>query len=129
MPNLDSIKRHLAPFGRGLMQEMIPGMAAGAIVEMFSNWNVTVAMITEYIQSNKSLWDEMSGEKKRELAVLAQKVGNLDFITPEFLINSIKKDFSGVASLFLNWPEAMEWLERQIEELKSGVNSIKPQSH
>lgn len=121
MPSIDSIKRHLAPFGKGLMQEMVPGMAAGAITEMFHQWHVDVPMITEYVRSNQSLWGGMGEEKRKELGILAQKVGNLDFITPEFLINSIRKDFPGVASLFLNWPEAREWLERQIEELKEGV--------
>lgn len=99
-------------------------MAAGAITEMFSNWGVTVAMITEYVQSDRSLWGEMESGKRSQLGVLAQKVGNLDFITPEFLINSIRKDFPGVASLFLNSPSAREWLERQIEELKAGVNGV-----
>jgi hypothetical protein len=121
MPDLDSIKQCLAPFGRGLMQELVPGIAAGTITEMFSNWGVTVAMITEYVQSNQSLWGEMEQEKRKQLGILARKVGSLDFITPEFLINSIRKDFPGVASLFLNSPSAGEWLERQIDELKEGV--------
>lgn len=126
MLDLGSIKKRLAPFGKGLMQEMVPGMAAGAITEMFHQWHVDVAMITQYVQNNQSLWGEMDEGKRRELAVLAQKVGNLDFITPEFLINSIRRDFPGVASLFLNSPSAGEWLKRQIEELKEGVNSVEP---
>lgn len=124
MTDLDSIKQRLTPFGKGLMLQFVPGMAAGAITEMFHKWHVDVAMITQYVQSNQSLWAEMEPEKKRQLGVLAQKVGNLNFITPEFLINSIKKDFPGVASLFLNWPEAAEWLTRQIDELKAGVNGV-----
>ena len=124
MSGLDSIKQRLVPFGKGLMQELVPRMAAGDITEMFSDWGVTVAMITEYVQSNHSLWGDMDEDKRRQLAVLAQKVGNLDFITSEFLINSIRKDFPEVASLFLNSPSAREWLERQIEELKAGVNEV-----
>jgi len=121
MPNLDSIKRRIAPFGKGLMLEMIPGMAAGTINEMFHQWHVDVALITQYVRSNRSLWDEMGSDKRRQICLLSQKVGNLDFITPEFLIDSIRKDFPGVASLFLNWPEAAEWLEGQINELKAGA--------
>lgn len=124
MPNLEKIKQHLAPFGKGILMEMVPGMAAGTINEFFHQWHVDVTMITQYVQSNRSLWGGLELEKRRQLAILAQKVDNLDFITPEFLINSIRKDFSGVASLFLNWPKAMEWLERQIEELKEGINGV-----
>lgn len=125
MPDLlDRFKHYGGIIGKGLILELVPGMAAGAITEMFHKWGVSVAMITRYVQSNQSLWAEMEPENKRQLGVLAQKVGNLDFITPEFLINSIKKDFPGVASLFLNWPEAGEWLERQIDELKTGVTGI-----
>jgi len=121
MPDLDSIKQRLAPFGRGLVQGMIPGMAAGTINEMFHQWHVDMPLITKYIRSNRSLWDEIGLDKRKQLGFLAQKVENLDFITPEFLIDSIRKDFPGVASLFLNSPSAREWLENQINELKAGA--------
>ena len=118
---LDRIKGVMAPFGKGLLMQAIPGMASGLIVELFHQWKITRPLIVEYVQNNRSLWVDMDEQKRTELSVIAQKVGNLDFLTADFLIDSIRKDFSGVASLFLSWPEAREWLERQIVELKTGA--------
>jgi len=126
---LGRIKHYGGIFGRGLLLEAVPGMAAGAINGLFHQWNVDVDTITEYVQNNRSLLEEMSPETKNQLAFAAQKVGNLDFITPIFFLNSIKKDFPEVAALFLRWPEAAEWLAKQIDELKAGVNGTDLESH
>lgn len=112
----------LKGFGSILGKGMVPGIAGGFINELFHQWHVDVAMITQYVQNNQSLWDGLTPDMRNQLGVVAEKVGNLDFITPEFLITSIKKDFSGVASLFLKWPEAAEWLDRQINDLKAGLS-------
>jgi len=127
--DLGALKRYAGAAGTGLMKQVAPGIAGGFINELFHQWHVDVAKITKNVQDNRSLWDELRTDQRKQIGDLSQKVGNLDFITPEFLINSIKKDFPGVASLFLNWPEAAEWLARQIDDLKAGVNGVELQSH
>jgi hypothetical protein len=68
--------------------------------------------------------DQLSPDQQREFAIMAKRVGALDFITPAFLVNSIKKDFPTVASLFVNWPEAAEWLNKQVNDLKQAISDI-----
>ena len=121
--NLDALKKSASAVGIGLLKGMAPRIASGFINEQFHQWHVDVAKITQDVQNNRSLWGEMEPDQRRQIDDLAKRVGNLDFITPEFLINSIKKDFPGVASLFLNWSEAAEWLARQIEDLKEQGSS------
>lgn len=111
----------LKVFGKGLIVEMVPGIASGIINEFFHQWNVNAAKIIQDVQSNRSLWVDLKPDQRDQLKATSQRLGNLDFITPEFLINSIKEDFPAVASLFLNWPEAGEWLARQINDLKAGI--------
>lgn len=98
--------------------ELAPGIGAGLINELFHQWKIDVAKITQDVQSDRSLWADMAPDQRKELNTLASKIGNLDFITPTFIIDSIKKDFPGVASLFINWEAGMKWLARQIEDLK-----------
>lgn len=100
------------------MAQVAPGLASGVINEFFHQWNVDVDKITEDVQRDRPLWGEMGPDERRQLAAFAGKMDNLDFITSQWLIDSIKKDFPAVASLFLNWLEAGEWLGRQIDELK-----------
>ena len=118
---LEKLKQLAAPIGRGLAQEIAPGIAGGIIVVMFHQWNVDVDRIVEDVVRDRSLWAEMGPDERRQLAVFARQLGNLDFMTPKLIIDSIKGDFPAVASLFLNWPEAAEWLVRQINELKTRV--------
>jgi hypothetical protein len=124
MPDiLDKLKQYGGLLGKGLMTQLAPGIAEGLINELFHQWKIDRAKAIQDVQSNRSLWNEMAPDERKELNSLAVTIGNLDFITPIFIINSIKKDFPSVASLFLNWPEAQEWLARQIEDLKKEASS------
>ncbi|MGQ9545928.1 MAG: hypothetical protein ACUVTR_02015 [Dehalococcoidia bacterium] len=121
---VEKIKQYGSLFGTGLMKEAAPAIANGFINELFHRWHIDVAMITQYVQNNQSVWDKLAPDTRNQLGILVKKVGNLDFITPAFLITAIKKDFPAVASLFLNWPEAAEWLDKQINDLKAGIANI-----
>lgn len=123
---LDRVKEGAGVFGKGLLLQVAPNIAAGIINELFNRWKIDVAKVTEKINNNASLWSELAPEHKQELIDLSEKI-SLDFITPEFFINSIKRNFPGVASLFLNWPEAADWLTRQIAELKGGIKEHQPE--
>jgi hypothetical protein len=120
---LDTLKQYGGLLSRGLMIQLAPGIAEGLINELFHQWNVDRAKAIQDIQNNRSLWATMKPEERKQLRALAKTIGNLDFITPDLVISSIKKDFHSVASLFLNWPEAGDWLTRQIEELKREANT------
>jgi hypothetical protein len=115
------LKQYGSLFHTGLLKSQIPGIAGGFINELFHQWHVDVDMVTQYVQNNQSLWGKLSPETRSELSIVAERVGT-DFVTPDFLITSIRKDFPSVASLLVSWPEAAEWLERQIKELKDGVS-------
>jgi hypothetical protein len=115
---LDTLKQYAGIFGKGLLLQIAPGVAEGFINKLFHEWKVDAAKVKQDVLNNKSLLDEMKPEQLEQLKSLKQRVGSLDFITPDLVINSIKDDFPGVASLFVNWPEAKEWLARQIEDLK-----------
>lgn len=124
MPNiLDALKQYAGIFGKGLLLQIAPGVAEGFINDLFHEWKVDAAKVKQDVLNNKPLLDEMKPEQLAQLKSLKQRVGSLDFITPDLVINSIKHDFPGVASLFVNWPEAGEWLARQIEDLKKQASS------
>jgi hypothetical protein len=124
MPDfLDIIKQYAGIFGKGLLLQIAPGVAEGFINKLFHEWKVDTNKVWQDVLNNKSLLDEMKPEQLEQLKTLKQRVGSLDFITPDLVIKSIKDDFSGVASLFMNWPPAGEWLAKQIEGLKKQADS------
>ena len=124
MPDIfDKLKQYGGLLGKGLLLQMVPGIAEGFINKLFHDWKVDEDKVKEDVLHNKSLCEDMQPDQKRQLSVLQQKMGNLDFITPDLVIKSIKGDFPKVASLLHNWPEGKEWLAKQIEDIKKEASS------
>jgi hypothetical protein len=119
----DKLKQYGGLLGRGLLLQMVPGMAEGFINKLFHDWKVDEDKLKEDVLHNKSLCENMQPDQKRQLSALQQRMGNLDFITSDLVIKSIKGDFPKVASLLHNWPEGKEWLAKQIEDIKKEVSS------
>lgn len=115
------LKQFSSFFGKGFVAEMGPEIAKGAIVELFRTKRLDLKEVTRYVENNISLWDNLDSEYQGQLKRLAQKLGNLDFITTEWAIDSLRSDFPALASLFLGWRKAHNWLERQLDELKRQV--------
>ena len=103
------------------MLQMAPEVAGGLINGFCHQWNMNVAKVTEDVRENKSFWLKMEPEQHEQLRALAEKLGDVDFLTTDVVINGIKKDFSGIASLFINWEPATKWLTEQIEDIKSKI--------
>jgi hypothetical protein len=121
---LDKLKEWVGMFGHGMVTQYAPRVAGGAINKACHDWKLDVAKITEYVNHDESLWKGLTQDDWQQMASVTEVVGNLDFVTADLLIDSIKKDFPKVASLLINWPEATVWLEKQISDLKGGVERI-----
>lgn len=115
---LDKLKRYAEVFGSGLTLEVMPDITAGVILEIFHHWQIDVTKVTRHVEQNISLWGKLEPHQRENLKKAAQRVGKVDWATPNWFIKTIKKDYPAVASLILDWPEAYAWLEHQIEELK-----------
>lgn len=115
---LDKVKPYAGILGKGLLLQFAPGIVGGAINELFHHWKMDVARVNQDVQCNRSLWDDMTLNQQKQLKSMGSTIGSLDFITPDFIAQSIKEDFPAVATLLLGSPEALEWLTRQIEDLK-----------
>lgn len=114
--------RKLGPLlGKGLVAEFAPDILRGALIELFRSKKVSVAKATEWVEQNISLWESLNPEHHGQLKRLTQKLGNLDFLTTEWAIDSLRSDFPSLASLFLGWRKAHNWLERQLDEIKRRV--------
>lgn len=118
---LSQLKEWIGIFGRGLVMNSAPRVVGGAINAACHEWKLDVAKITWYVQHNESLWRGLTSEQWEEIGKMGEVLGDLDFITPQLMIDSIKADFPKVASLLVNWPEGFAWLEKQVSDLKGGV--------
>ena len=115
---MPGLKKYGGILGRGVTATFAPSILKGALAELFRIRRVDTKKVTEWVLANNSLWDSLEPERKRQFKHLASKLGDVDFITTEWAIDSLRSDFPGVASLFLGWPKAHNWLERQLDEIK-----------
>lgn len=128
MPQIDMpdiLSKYGGVFGKGLLIMAAPSIAKGMLVEMFKREKVTVTSTTALVNDNIKLWDTFAPNLQESLKVLASKIGNTEWITPAWIIDSIKNDFPSVASLFLGWKKAGNWLTRQVQIIKEEITSDK----
>jgi len=108
--------------GKGFIIEMAPQIAKGALVELLRMRKVDVKKATEWVQSNSKLWDSLEPHHQERLKQLARKVGNVDWMDVNWAISAMRFEFPAVASLFLGWKKANNWLVRQVEIMRKEVS-------
>jgi hypothetical protein len=103
---------------RGFATQAAPSIAQGALIELLRHQGITVGIISEWVQRNRSLWKQISPEDRKHIKDLVSQVNDVNWLTSEWAIEAVRKDLPAIASLFLGWTKARNWLDRQIEELK-----------
>ena len=116
--DIENIKNIGKLLTKGLTSKIAPSILQGALVELFKSLKLDVKGTTAWVEENKSLWDAMGSEHQNQIKLMAQKVGNINWLNADWAINALKDDFPAVASLFLGWRKAYNWLGRQLEIIK-----------
>jgi len=113
---------HLKDFGgltlRGLIATQAPNLFKGVLNELLRRDDITVDKVVVMVEKNQALWDQLSSDVTHSLHRAAEHVTDVDWLTPEWFIEAIKKEHPALASLFLGWRKARNWLGRQIEAIK-----------
>jgi hypothetical protein len=117
----DQLLSYVKLFGVGLLSEQAPEIAKGVLIEFLKD--TSVQQVSEWVLHNQSLWDSL-GEHQGKLKEILAKIGGVDnWLTKDWVINSLRSDKKTLklASLFLGWTKASNWLERQLEEIKENI--------
>ena len=119
----------------GLIASNAPAIFKGIIIEFLrtpfqllppphAKQNITVNSLVTMVEENKNLWAILPPEHYDKIQRVASQVGNVNWLTVEWLIEAIKKDHPAIASLFLGWKKGANWLGRQLEEIKKNVEAL-----
>lgn len=118
------------PFGkygdmlmRGLVGQAAPGIAQGVLVELLKKKKLDVKLATKWVQGNYSLWDDLKPGEQENMRKLASRVGDVSWMNFDWAVDAMREELPAVASLFLGWVKAKNWLVRQIEEIKRAIAS------
>lgn len=118
---IPDLKKYAGMFSHGLLIKIAPEIAKGILVEMFRAKKVTVKSASEWVQNNTSLWKTFEPKEQEMMKNLAEKAGNIDWLDATWVIEAIKGDFPAVASLFVGWRKASNWLKRQVEIIRKEI--------
>lgn len=116
---LDQLIKYRAILEKGLLASFTPSIFKGILLEAISERDVKITTVMEWVEGDKSLWNLLSDDVKSMAVKYGSRVGNLDWLTSSWVIDGLKKEHPGLASLFMGWEEASSWLERQIQEIKA----------
>lgn len=111
---------------RGIINVSAPSIVKGFLVEILHQdgfykgrkRKIDVKLLTELVNENAGLWDLFPPQLCIKTKNVMAQVDNKDWFTAVWVIEAIKGDHPVLASLFLGWRKAFNWLERQIEEIK-----------
>lgn len=106
---------------RGISATLAPVILKGTLINFFKSKNLDVKEITTWVEEKRSLWDNIGPEHQQQMKRLSPKLPNLNFLTVEWAIDGLKKDFPAVASLFLGWLKARNWLRKELDNIKIQV--------
>jgi len=110
---------------RGLVAVNAPSIFRGVLISSLKEHNITVNTVVPLVQNNKSLWSLFPPDHYGKLERAVSQVPDLNWLTVDWLIDAIKNDLPALASLFLSWVKGRNWLERQILEIKAGVEALR----
>ncbi len=117
------ITKYAGILGKGFVAEMAPKMAKGALVDLLKQKGIGVKEASKWVEEDVCLWDTLEPRHQNALIALKRQIGSVDWLTPDFIIDSLRKDCPAVASMFLGWRKSKNWLTRQIAIIKRKIES------
>lgn len=117
MPGLD-LKNLGDIVSKGLISEFAPTMTKGILVAVLKQEGVTVKRVSDAVQARVSLWGSLGEKYQMILMELRSKVASIEWLSAEWVVEALRDDLPAIASLFLGWKKAHNWLEREVKKVR-----------
>ncbi len=115
MSGIESLMKLAGPVGNAVLKSAGPYILRGALIELLKSQDMTTKTVTGWVREGTSLWDLLTPSQQSVCRDYVSKLGNVSWFTAEWVIESLSEDFPAVASLIINWDEASEWLNKQVD--------------
>ena len=100
----------------GLLINYAPGVLKGAMREYLGK--IPFKDMVQWVNENRSLWDALPPNYQKVFADFGPKLGKLEWLTYDWVIESGCASAPSLASLFMGWPKGQVWLQNQINDIK-----------
>jgi len=108
----------------GLVANNAPNMFKGMLNTWLTDFMIDSKVISDMVMQNKSLWSMLPENQYDRFQKILGQIGDIDWLTTEWLIDAVRKEHSAIASLFLGWKKGRNWLDRQLAEIKEEAGKL-----
>lgn len=115
------IKDYLDIAKKGIIAESAPYMLQGAMIQWLTK--VKMDTIIDYVQHNTKITELINQKGWDNIKYIAGNIGDTSWFTADWAIQAVRKDNPAIASLFMGWTKARNWLERQFALLREQLDS------
>lgn len=103
-------------FFAGALMNITPGMLEGVMQEYLGS--VRVNDLVGMVLTDQNIWSMIDPKQQKTFTDLAPRLGDLDWLTLEWVMQTGRKSGPALYSVLENWPEGLQWLGRQIADIK-----------
>lgn len=103
----------------GLIAELSPELFKGMLVELLKK--TTVAEASEWVMKDYVLLEKVPPQTLARLKSFSPRFGSLEWLTAEWVIEALRADVPALASLFMGWKKAYNWLVRQVNIIQREI--------
>jgi len=102
----------------GLKIKYAPGMLQGFLVEALAIKGVGVAELSLAVKGHLDLWAQVPELQQGRVRGMVADLGDMEWFTPDWVIEAIRHRHPALASLFRGWKPAKTWLCRQVNTIR-----------
>lgn len=112
----------------GFVKANAPAVVKGMLSEWLSTTKIDFKMLTMAVKTDMRLWPLLPTNYYPALSNIAKATGDLEWLTPDWLIDVAREAHPPMASLFLGDDVAYAWLKAQVDDCKKELAKLKANS-
>jgi hypothetical protein len=115
--------------GRSLSSGVVIKIAPIVLKSMMGKYlgSVKFKEMIVWVNEDRSLWQNMDKQYRVLLQEYGPKLGPMDWLTCEWIIESGRESAPSLCSLFTGDPQCRAWLERQVADIKINIKGVPAQ--
>jgi len=95
-----------------------PNMLQGFLVEALAIKGVGVKELSAAVKEHLDLWAQVPELQQDRVRGMVVDLGDVEWFTPDWVIEALRHRHSALASLFQSWKPAKTWLCRQVNTIR-----------
>lgn len=105
-----------------LAKQAAPGIMRGVVLEFLKDMTPSQVYDIAVLNKDANIWENLPPDWKAKLAGLHNKVGLIDILTIDWLVETLRPTRPDLASLILNSKEVRAFLRKLTKEMHNGVS-------